>query len=76
MTDKGDIRRGVLTLIKNCIPAQELKVNTQQQAEVQGINITVASSVITIYNMYCPDPPTPTKSYPCNFWKTYLLRTA
>lgn len=41
-------------LIKNSIPAQEIKVDTNQQAEVQGVKITLDSSVLTIYNLYCP----------------------
>lgn len=60
---EGRHKGGVLMLIKNNIPAQEIKLDTNQQAEVQGVNITMDSSVLTIYNLYCP----PDKDLPLQY---------
>ena len=43
-----------MLLIKNNIPATEIKVDTNQQAEIHGISFTVNNSKITIFNLYCP----------------------
>ena len=45
---------GVLILVRNSIPTTEFKIETNQQAEIHGVNITVDNSVISIYNLYCP----------------------
>jgi len=54
MDREGRSKGGVLLLVKNNIPVQEIVVDTNQQAEIQGINITVNNSVFSIYNVYCP----------------------
>ena len=51
---KGKHKGGVLILVKNNIPATEILINTNQQAEIHGINVVVNNSKITIYNLYCP----------------------
>ena len=50
----GRHKGGVLTLVRNSIPATEIDVNTDQQAEIHGVKITIENTVITIYNLYCP----------------------
>lgn len=45
---------GVLILVRNSIAAQELKINTDQQAEINGIDIVIEDKKIRIYNAYCP----------------------
>jgi ribonuclease HI len=45
---------GVMILVKNSIAAKDFQVDTNQQAEIHGVNITVDNSVITIINLYCP----------------------
>ena len=54
MDREGRHKGGVLILVKNNIPATEILVNTNQQAEVHGINAIVNNSKITIFNLYCP----------------------
>lgn len=45
---------GVVILVRNAIPATDFQVNSNQQAEIHGVKITVDQTVITIYNLYCP----------------------
>lgn len=45
---------GVLILAKNNLPAKHFQVDTNQQAQIHGITITVRKSPITVYNLYCP----------------------
>ena len=52
--DRDGHKGGVLILVRNTIPATDFKVETNQQAEIHGVNITVDNSVLTIYNLYCP----------------------
>ena len=54
MDREGRHKGGVLILVKNNIPASEIQINTNQQAEIHGINATVNNTKITIYNLYCP----------------------
>ena len=54
-TDReGRHKGGVLILVKNSIPATEFKVDTNQQAEIHGVKITLENTAIIIYNIYCP----------------------
>ena len=45
---------GILTLVKNSIPAKEIIINTDEQAELQGVNFTLDNKQFVIYNAYCP----------------------
>ena len=54
MNREGRHKGGVLILVKNSIAATELKLDTNKEAEIHRVKITVDNSVITIYNLYCP----------------------
>ena len=41
-------------LIKNSIPFQDFSVETNHQAEIQKIKVTLGNDILTIYNEYCP----------------------
>ena len=58
---EGRHKGGVLILVRNNIAASDFKVDTNQQAEIHGVKITVDSSAISILNLYCPPPPPPDK---------------
>ena len=60
MDREGRHKGGVLILVRNNIAASDFKVDTNQQAEIHGVKITVDNSAINILNLYCPPPPTPT----------------
>ena len=52
MDREGRHKGGVLILVKNnSIASKDFKVDTNRQAEIHGVIITVDSSVI---NLYCP----------------------
>ena len=51
----------MLILVRNNIAASDFKVDTNQQAEIHGVKITVDNSAINIFNLYCPPPPPPDK---------------
>ncbi|KAH3742007.1 hypothetical protein DPMN_048737 [Dreissena polymorpha] len=59
-------------LMKNNIPAQDIRPDTNQQAKIQGVNITVDRYALTIYNLYCPKD----KDSACSTSKTFPPRTA
>ena len=44
----------MLILVRNNIAASDFKVDTNQQAEIYGVKITVDNSAINIFNLYCP----------------------
>ena len=44
----------MLILVRNNIAASDFKVDTNQQAEIHGVKITVDNSTISILNLYCP----------------------
>jgi ribonuclease HI len=59
---EGRHNRGILILVKNNIPAREVKVDTadppgsdNRQAEIHGVVVTVGEIDITVFNLYCPD---------------------
>ena len=59
---EGRHKGGLLILVKNSIPARELKVDTarppgseNRQAEIHGVVATVGETNLNIYNLYCPD---------------------
>ena len=53
--DRTDrIKGGVLILIKNSLPYQEIIVDTENQAEIQGIQVIMGNETLTIFNKYCP----------------------
>ena len=39
---------------KNCIPYQDFSVETDSQAEIQKVKVTLGDEILTIYNEYCP----------------------
>jgi exonuclease III len=45
---------GVLILVCNIIAVQELMVNTNQQEEINGIDMRLHDCTTWIYNAYCP----------------------
>ena len=51
---EGRHKGGVLILVRNNIAASDFKVDTNQQAEIHGVKITVDNSAINIFNLYCP----------------------
>ena len=51
---EGWYKGGVLILVQNNIAASDFKVDTNQQAEIHGVKITVDNSTINIFNVYCP----------------------
>ena len=51
---EGRAKGGVATLVKNTIPAQELTVTSNNQAEFHGVNIIVNDKQHTIFNVYSP----------------------
>ena len=67
---EGRHKGGVLILVRNNIAASDFKVDTNQQAEIHGVKITVDNSAINIFNLYCPPPPPPppTKTSPFNIY--------
>ena len=72
---EGRHKGGVLILVRNNIAASDFKVDTNQQAEIHGVKITVDNSAINIFNLYCPStppppppPPPPTKTSPFNIY--------
>ena len=53
--DRTDrIKGGIMILIKNSIPFQDLSVETDNQAEIQKVKVTLGNEILTIYNEYCP----------------------
>ena len=59
---EGRHKGGVLILVKNSIPARELKVDTarppgseNRQAEIHSVVAKVGETDLNIYNLYCPD---------------------
>ena len=54
MDREGRSKGGVLILVKNSIPAIGFQVDTNHQAEIHGVKITIDKTIITIYNLYCP----------------------
>ena len=56
---EGRHKGGVLILVRNSIAASDFKVDTNQQAEIHGVKITVDNSAISTLNLYCPPTPTP-----------------
>ena len=51
---EGRHKGGVLILVRNNIAASDFKVNTNQQAEIHGVKITVDNSTINVLNLCCP----------------------
>ena len=75
---EGRHKGGVLILVRNNIAASDFKVDTNQQAEIHGVKITVDNSAINIFNLYCP-PPTKTSPfniYKCHHKTAWLLATS
>ena len=54
MDREGRHEGGILTLVRNDFPATGFQVDTNHQAEIQGVRVTVDGSDITIFNLYCP----------------------
>ena len=45
---------GVMILVKNNLNAIPFEVETQEQAEIQGVRVINDKETITIFNVYCP----------------------
>ena len=69
---EGRHKGGVLILVRNNFAASDFKVDTNQQAEIHGVKITVDNSTINILNLYCPPPPPPPTPHPPNPLQRYL----
>ena len=54
MNREGRHKGGVLILVKNSIAAKDFQVDTNGEAEIHSVKITVDNSVLTIFNLYCP----------------------
>ena len=52
MTEKEELRGGVVILAKNTTPAQGLTVSTNIQADIHGVNILVNDKQHKIFNIY------------------------
>jgi hypothetical protein len=50
-------------LVHNSIPVQDFEINTNREAEINGIRIKIQDHDIKIYNFYCPKGPMP-NNYP------------
>ena len=49
--DRNDrIKGGIMILVKNCIPYQDFSVETDSQAEIQKVKVTLGDEILTIYN--------------------------
>ena len=67
---EGRHKGGVLILVRNNSAASDFKVDTNQQAEIHGVKITVDNSAINIFNLYCPPRQRPLPStYTCAITK-------
>ena len=51
---KNGPKGGVITLVRNDIPASEVQVDTGDRAEMIGVKIHLGNKEITIYKCYCP----------------------
>ena len=51
---EGRHKGGVLMLVRNSIAAQDFKIDTNQQAEIQGVNCVIENRNLRILNVYCP----------------------
>lgn len=54
MDREGRHKGGVLILVKNNIQAIGICVDTESQAEIHGVRLSIKGEDITIYNIYCP----------------------
>ena len=52
--DREDHKGGVLTLVKNDYPATGIKIDTQEQSEIQKIKVIIGKKELLIFNCYCP----------------------
>ena len=51
---KNGPKGGVITLVRNDIPASEVQVDTGDRAEMIGVKIHLDNKESTVYNCYCP----------------------
>ena len=51
---KNRTKGGVAILVRNSFPAQDLRVNTNNQTEIHGVTITLENQQIRIFNAYYP----------------------
>ena len=52
--DREGHKGGVLILVRNTLNAEQLRVETNQQAEIIGTDIILNEDCFRIYNAYCP----------------------
>ena len=52
--DREGHKGGVMVLVKNSIAAKDFIVNTDNQAEIQGIQFNAEKTALTVFNLYCP----------------------
>ena len=45
---------GVLTLVSNAIPAEELSMTDTQESEIIGVKLTLLNQPLILYNCYAP----------------------
>ena len=45
---------GVLTLVSNAIPAEELSMTNTQESEIIGVKLTLPDQPLILYNCYVP----------------------
>ena len=51
---EGRHKGGVLFLVRNSIAALDVKISTDQQAEIHRLDFTLEESNFSAYNVYCP----------------------
>ena len=51
---EGRTKGGAAILVKNSILAKDFVVNTNDEAEIQGVEMTIGSQKLKLYNAYCP----------------------
>ena len=52
--DRKDHKGGVMTLVKNDYPTAGIKIDTQEQSEIQQIKVCIGKKELLIFNCYCP----------------------
>jgi hypothetical protein len=54
MDREGRHKGGIMALVLNTIPVQDLKVDTDNEAEISKLKIKVTNQEVTLFNVYCP----------------------
>ena len=53
--DREGHKGGVLILVKNnLVVTKEVRIETNEQAEIHGVKVKIGDREITLFNIYCP----------------------